>query len=377
MEWLPWREARAFYFTWPWAFVLLILIPLWWLGYARYCRRKWQNLALSFSYASVAAHLKATSGQWKRLLYPLTVSFLILTMVVGLARPTLNAHVPVQSADIILVLDISLSMMADDIRPNRLEAAKRAAVDFVRGLPADMRVGLEVFAGVPYLLASPTRQHEEVIADLNALQLSDLRPRTEIGTALHEALSALYRTGVRDQPSSPPADLENSSDDAPVPADEKASDAETSSEAEKKSQSAEKSSSIQESHPVQAHRTSRAIVLLSDGDSHEGYPWERAAQDAARAGVVIHSIGIGSLEGDTISYRGLELPVIFDETTLHQIAEIAHGRYFRILKESDFRPAYQQIQAHTVHYEERDIDLSFITAAFGLLVLLGALFLSL
>jgi Ca-activated chloride channel homolog len=373
MDWVLWRNARAFYFVWPWAFCLLALIPLWWVCYARFCRKKWRNLALSFSYASVATHLNAAGSRWRRLLYPITVSLLLLSFIVSLARPTLNAHVPVQSADIMLVLDISLSMMADDIRPNRLEAAKKAAIDFIQGLPADMRVGLEVFAGVPYLLASPTRQHEEVIADLKALQQSDLRPRTEIGTALHEALTALRRTtspGLPQQPSVLTA----------------SEDADTNEEGNPPSQemepslpeAANKKEEVKPlTRPVPARPTSRAIVLLSDGDSHEGYPWERAADDARRAGVVIHSVGIGSLEGDTILYRGLELPVIFDETTLRQIAGIAHGRYFRILKESDFRPAYQQIQAHTVHYEERDVDLSFITAAFGLLVLLGALLLAL
>lgn len=345
-----WQEVGQFRFVWPWALSLLAFVPVWWLFYADYHRRRLRRTALHFSYAAVAAQIERMPvgwRRWKRLAAPVGVSLLLIGLTLGLARPTVTARVPVQSADVMLVLDISLSMMADDIRPSRLEAAKQAATDFIRKLPDTMRVGLEVFAGDSYVLAPPTRRHDEIIADLNALRTDDLRPRTEIGSALHAALLILNRAGEGNRT---PVSKTHPSDTSPKPP----------------------STNGQSSHQA---RTERAIVLLSDGDSHEGYPWDRAAEDARREGVIIHSIGIGSAEGDTITYQGLELPVLFDERTLRRIAAITDGQYFRIFKETDFQSAYEKIRAKTVHYEEQDQELGFVAAAFCLLVLIASLLL--
>jgi Ca-activated chloride channel family protein len=356
-----WRDVGHFRFIWPWALLLLALVPVWWAVYADYHRRRLQRTALQFSYAAVAAQIARMPGgwrRWKRLAFPTGVSLLLIALTLGLARPTVTARVPVQSADVMLVLDISLSMMADDIRPSRLDAARRAAADFVRGLPETMRVGLEVFAGDSYVLTPPTRRHDEVIADLNALRPEDLRPRTEIGSALHTALHVLNRARTGNRTPSPPVNPPGANSNAPS-----TSSPDTGTQAPSPMSPADKP-------PLE-----RAIVLLSDGDSHEGYPWDRAAEDARREGTIIHSIGIGSVEGDTITYQGLELPVLFDERTLRRIAAITGGQYFRIFRETDFRPAYEQIKARTIHYEEQDQDLGFVTAAFGLLVLIASLLL--
>lgn len=337
------QDISAFYFEWPWALLLLLLIPAGWWLYLRKLRQKLMQTALHFSYTAVVEQLHHLPPLWKRLFIPGACSLLAVLLIVALARPTVVGKVPVNSVDMMIVMDISLSMLADDIHPDRITAAKEAAIQFVESLPRDARIGLEVFAGDNYVLSPPTSRHNEVEAYLRALRREDLKPRTEIGSALHSALKILKQ-------GQDTADESNNSDNKIEPSAQKPVD----------------------TNP-KANQPDRIIILLSDGDSHEGYPWDQAARDALKDNVVVHAIGIGSPQGAVIHYRGMELPVTFDESTLRHIAEIAQGKYFRVFKESDFRNVYEQIHARTVHYEERDVDLAYIMAAGGLLVMLAAL----
>jgi Ca-activated chloride channel family protein len=344
------RNIHEFYFAWPWALLLLLLIPAGWLLHARRLEAGIRKTALHFSYTAVVAQLGKQPVLWKRLLPVVGAGLLSAILIIGLARPTIVARVPVSSVDMMLVLDISLSMLAEDIRPDRLSAARDAAVQFVESLPRDARVGLEVFAGTNYVLAPPTRNHGEVAAYLRALRKEDLKPRTEIGSALHTALRVLTQGTDAAALVQAKAQAQNQSEQTDTPPG---------------SQNAASNPGGKSKNP------DRVIILLSDGDSHEGYPWDRAAQDARQANVIVHTVGIGSPEGSTIVYQGLELPVNFDETTLKQIAETGGGSYFRVFTESDFRKVYEQIHERTVHYEEQAVDLAFLTAALGLLLLAG------
>ena len=93
--------------------------------------------------------------------------------------------------------------------------------------------------------------------------------------------------------------------------------------------------------------------------------------------ITVHTIGVGSVEGSSITYQGVELPVTFDEQTLRQTARLGGGDYFRVFREADFKKVYSQIQQRTIHYEQHDIDLAFAMAETGLLILLVGLCLSL
>lgn len=354
MDWLAmdWKDIRTFYLAWPWMLTLLLLIPAGWFLYLRNLREKWRKTALYFSHGAILERMDRQPKAWKRLLPPILFSMLAFFMIVGLSRPTISARVAVQSLDMMLVMDISLSMLAEDIRPDRISAAKEAATRFVERLPRNVRVGLEVFAGDRYVLSPPTRQHAEVVALLRALRREDLQPRTEIGSALHTALQVLERSDARQTNQSglspngkPPNEAGNEKPDARSGGQPKSTPSPKAPE--------------------------RVIILLSDGDSHEGYPWERAAQEARRRNVAIHSVGIGSPEGSIIQYQGMTLPVNFDETTLRRIAEMAGGQYFRVFRESDFGRVYERIRDRSLHYEEREIDLTFITSGLALIILVA------
>ncbi|WP_303673148.1 VWA domain-containing protein [Vampirovibrio chlorellavorus] len=328
---MNWHDLSTLYLQWPWMLLLLLLVPLFWWLYLKRLRQRLVRQALNFSYAAVVEQIKTAPPVWKRLLFPGTVSVIMTLMMVALSRPTIVTQVPVNSADIMLVLDISLSMMANDIQPDRLTAARQAAIDFVESLPSDARVGLEFFAGSTYVVTPPIPQHAEVVNYLKALNLKDLKPRTEIGSALQAALQVLSPPDTSGQ--TPPKTAERP--------DKKTPD--------------------------------RVIVLLSDGDSHEGFPSELAARQARAANITVYTIGVGSPEGGTITYQGLQLPVNFDETTLRETARLGGGQYFRVFKQDDFRTVYDQIQKRTIHYEQRAVDLAFILAGAGLATLLIAL----
>jgi Ca-activated chloride channel family protein len=253
-------------------------------------------------------------------------------------------------------MDISISMMAEDIKPSRMEAAKLAAIHFIQSLPEDIRVGLEWFAGNTYVLSPPTRNHEELIGYIQELEMKDLKPRTELGTALKTALEVLQREAVK------PASQTAKTQTRQKPAEP----------------SAPKQGNPQDlkTTPLAAVKPVRqVIVLLSDGDSHEGYPWQQAATEARDNRVAVFTIGIGSQEGASIQYQGQVYPVSFDENTMKQIAIQAEGEYFRVFSEGDFRKVYQRVREKTVHTETRTLPLGFILAGIQLILLLGLILL--
>jgi Ca-activated chloride channel family protein len=349
------RDISSFYLVWPWMLLLLLFIPFGWALYLRQVRSRLRQRALNFSHAAVLAKIHRQPAAWKRVLAPSCATLLAACLILALARPTVVGKVPVNAVDMMLVLDISLSMMADDISPNRIEAAKEAAIRFVQSLPRDCRIGLEVFAGDNYVLSPPTSHHDEVEGYLRALRKADLKPRTEMGSALVTALRILKQAETQPEAKDLSASASPESATPQTPRQEKR----------------------QEKSPKSPQQPSRVVILLSDGDSHEGYPWDQAARDALKDNVIVNTIGIGTRQGGTINYRGMELPVNFDETTLRRIAEIANGSYFRVYQQNDFHRVYKQIRDRTIHYEEREVDLAFVLAGLGLLTLVGGLALAL
>jgi Ca-activated chloride channel family protein len=326
-------DVTAFYFEWPWALGLLLLIPVLIWVYAAYQHRQWRE-ALQFSYTAVLSALPNHAARWKRLVIPITVVGVLCCQILTVARPTVVREVPVRAVEMMLVLDISLSMMAEDIAPNRLYAARDAAIRFVESLPREARVGLELFAGNTYVVTPPTGDHRKVLAYLKNLDLEDLQTRTEIGSALQAGLKALNAL-----PTTPEAEA----GDAPEP---------------------------EEQAPE------RVIVLLSDGDSREGYPWDKAAQNAKDQRVMIFTVGIGSHEPTTIVYQNQTLPVSFSEETLRRIAEIADGQYFRVAEEADFQGIYQRVRDQSLVMETRTEELGGWVSLLGLWVLLVGMGLS-
>jgi Ca-activated chloride channel family protein len=259
----------------PWAFVLLVVFPIWWL---------WRRERGGFRYSrgEIATRAGRELGRWMALVPPLLRGLAVLSLIVALARPQTGVtteEVEAEGIAIALVMDISSSMLALDMQPlDRLEVAKRTVLDFVKNRKYD-RIALIVFAGEALTQVPVTIDYavlDRAIQDLNVDLLED---GTAIGTALATAANRLRRT-----PGS-----------------------------------------------------SRVVILLTDGENNRGEVDPiTAARAAAAYGIRTYTVGVGS-EGvapvpigpGPLGTEYATMRVHLDEDLLRQIAAITGGQYFR------------------------------------------------
>ena len=308
-------------FTLPGALLGLVTVPLFLWAYLRAEKRRW---LAGFQLSALATEKTILqTPAWQRVLWPVTASLLLALLWLGLAGPVWQTRVATRQAS--LVLDISLSMLAQDLPPNRLIVATRTASRFVTSLPQNVRVGLLLFAGNSVVVSPPTNDHDKVGRFLTALKPEDLKPRTEIGTAIQAAQQALLM-------------------DAPA----------------------------QTNHPADP-KEQPLILLLSDGDSREGYPWDDAAREAKANGLRIDTVAVGRPDPTTIVWQGQVLPVAFSPDTLRQVAELGGGRFFQAFSAQDFNTIYEQLAQGSLHLQSQSISLSPWLCATALVLFMAQL----
>ncbi len=277
-------------FATPLAFLLLLLVPLWWTW-----RRRRPTEAIAFSRAGPLARLAGRAGLVRRLLVGLRALALV-ALVVALARPRTGAraeNVTTDGINIVIAFDISSSMLAEDFQPlNRLEVAKDKVKQFVTGRRAD-RIGLVAFAGEALTQVPLTIDYPVVLAAVENLQAGQLEDGTAIGSAIVTAANRL-----RDAPG-----------------------------------------------------RSRVMILLTDGENNRGSIDPRtAAQAAAAFDIRVYTIGVGT-EGlapvpvgrGLFGLRYENRPVRIDEPLLREVASITGGRYFRARDAAALQNIYEQI----------------------------------
>ncbi|WP_233498291.1 VWA domain-containing protein [Meiothermus sp. QL-1] len=267
----------------------LLLLPL--LGWL-YWRLVYQGRADGFVlYPNLAPLARLAEPLWKRHLSAGLYGLALLLALLALARPQAVLPVPDSLATVIVTIDISLSMRAQDIEPDRITAAKKEAQNFVRALPDGIKVGLVSFAGYATLEVAPTTDHERVVEQIELLQMAR---RTAIGDGLLESLRAI-----------------------PVGADGKPLGPST-------------------------------VVLLSDGRNNTGTDPLDAAAFAKEMGVTVHTIGLGRRGDPNAPPSGSEWGwggywMQFDEETLRAIAEATGGQYFAAESAEALRQAYRSL----------------------------------
>ncbi|OBH17788.1 hypothetical protein A9X03_20040, partial [Mycobacterium sp. E1715] len=246
----------------------------------------------------------------------------LILLTIALATPTHDMRIPRNRAVVVLVIDMSQSMRATDVPPNRLKAAEEAAGQFASQLTPGINLGLVGFAGTPYLLVSPTPQHQATIDALKKLDFADSTATGEaIFTALH-AVSALAITGG-DTP--PPARIVLESDGA-------------------------------ENVPLDANAPQGAFT---------------AARAAKAAGVQISTISFGTPYG-TVEYEGATIPVPVDDQTLQKICEITDGQAFHADSLESLKNVYSTLQRQ-IGYETVKGDASLAWMLLGAVALAGAI----
>ncbi len=335
-------------FLWPELLWSLLLLPLLVLLYLWLLQRRRRNPVRLASIAVAKAALGKGPG-WRRHLPPALLLLAIGCGLVAIARPLAVITLPLQQRTIILAMDVSGSMRAADVLPTRLIAAQEAAKAFVHSLPRTVRVGVVAFAGTAALVQAPTTSREDVVAAIDRFQL---QRATATGSGIIVSLATLFpddgieveqATGQRRMP-------------APL-------DPARAKEAERKANF----------KPVPAGSyTSAAIIMLTDGQRTTGPDPIEAAQMAADRGVRVYTVGIGTVQGDTIGFEGWSMRVRLDEATLKNIAVLTQAEYFYAGTAEDLMKVYESLSSKLV-VERKETEITALFAAAGaLLALLGA-----
>jgi len=330
-------------FTWPvmlWGLLLLPLLVGWYvIGVRRARIRAVERFAERPLFTRLATVLPRV---WRHLSMGLYfVALALLLAAVG--RPVMALPMPVNKAVVLLAVDTSGSMVAPDVEPSRLEAAKAAARTFVDSFPQGPRIGLVSFSTYATLMIPPTPDHEAV-----KQAVATLRPQeaTAIGDGILVALKALPgrtvdlpegRLGLPGPPSAPGTQ-------APPPPP---------------------SARPEDLSPA-------AIILLSDGGQNAGTMDPlRAALLAKQLKVKIYTVGLGAPGGSVLNYQGQMVFVPFDPTLLQQIAGMTDGKFFMSSATQDLKRIYRDL-GRVLGWETRKTEVSsFFVGAAGLLLLAG------
>ena len=279
-------------FAHPEMFWLLLALPV--MAYFHFWRENFRMSDFRFPTIAQIKHARGGTRVWLRHLpFALRLAGIALLVVV-LARPQLfdcEVKRSVEGIDIILCLDTSTSMAAEDLKPNRIEAAKNVAKDFVKGRMAD-RIGIVPFAAQSFTQCPLTTDYSVVVSLLGDLRMGMVEDGTAIGMALATAVNRLRESEAK----------------------------------------------------------SKVVILLTDGQNNRGELDPVTAAQAAQAmGVRVYTVGVGThgyapypVE-TAFGKRYQNVPVNIDEEMLREIAKLTGGKYFRATDERALREIYREI----------------------------------
>jgi Ca-activated chloride channel homolog len=321
----------------PWFLLTLLVLPLLALVYVWLQRRR-SRYPVSFTNLAVLREVVGTRRPWRRWVAPVLVLLALAALLVGVARPQVDGMVPQDRATVVLVLDVSRSMEARDVKPNRIGAAKRAIRLFLDRAPDRLRVGMVVFAGVPQVASPPTTDHEQVSVSLDNLGDYATFGGTAIGDALSMAVD-VGRDAIQSDPEAPPVN------------------------------------GASESKLV-------SILFLSDGAQREGVlqPLE-GAQLAKEAGMPVYTVALGTPNGTVAGGGGgffpfapERIPVPPDTETLRAIAETTGGEFTEARDAETVDNAYEKLGSNLGRRRaDKEVTYVFLGVAAALLVAAGAL----
>lgn len=336
---------------WPGFLVLLGLIPLLILAYVIILKRRYRY---TVRYSSLALVRQAIPPQSKiRRHLPFALFLLALApLVVALARPVATVLVPSGQTNIILAIDVSRSMCATDIQPNRLETAKSAALSYIQRQPSNTQIGVVAFAGFAALVQPPTTD-QELLHD--AIENMVTARRTAIGSAILTSLDAIAEVNLNVAPIRH-ADIQ----DEPLIT------------------------------PSQRDYEPDIIVLLTDGANNSGPLPIAAAQVAADRGIKIFTIGFGTEVGGVMDcgdqlwgsgsflggpQGGLGFNRSIDEETLKAVSSLTGGEYYPATSAGELQNIFQQLPEN-MNSTQETTEISVIFSAIGAFLVVMALFLA-
>lgn len=336
-------------FIWPFMLFGLLIVPILVIVYILLQRRR-QKYALRYASLSLVKEALGRGPGFRRHIPPLIFLIGLIVMIVALARPATLITLPSNQGTVILTFDVSGSMRADDLKPNRLEAAKAAARAFVAHQPGSVRIGIVSFSGSASVVQAPTPDREAVLAAINRLTF---QRSTAIGTGILVSLDAIFETNLSQQIDQGDTNgngfsRPDQSIVQPTP------------------------TSLPTSMPGGTYAPA-VVVLLSDGESNRGPDPLEVVGMAVDRGVRVYTVGIGSPEGTILRLMGRSIRVRLDENTLKQISARTDGTYFRANNETDLTSIYQNLSSKLELKPERTEVTAVFTGAAILIFLIAAI----
>ena len=271
-----------------------------------------RTYAMKFTNVELLRSLAPKGLGWRRHVAAGAFLLSLLSLAFAMARPSIDREEPLERATVMLAIDVSLSMEADDVQPNRIEAAQEAAKAFVQELPPTYNLGLVSFAKSANVLVSPTKDRAAVISGIDGLTLAEA---TATGEAVFTSLDAIRTVPADGAAGAPPA----------------------------------------------------RIVLLSDGYRTSGRSVEDAAAAAEAANVPVSTIAFGTDTG-VVDIRGQLQRVPVDRLSLQQLAEKTKGYFYEAASVSELKQVYEDMGSSIGHrVEPREVTQWYA----GIALLLG------
>ena len=334
--------------TFQWVSMLwfLLLVPVLVLFYI-WAQRRRQKFAIRYASLMLVKDALGRGPGFRRHIPAIVFLVALTVMIFALARPLGTITLPSNRGTVILAIDISGSMRAQDVKPTRLDAAKQAALEFVNKMPPRVRIGIAAFSGTAALVQAPTTAREDIRAAIDRLVP---QRGTAIGSGIVVSLDAISED-EQQKPGSDPASPAQNDPLMPAPP------------------------APPEPDPVPPGSNSSAvIILLTDGQNNQGPDPLDAAEKAANRGIRIFTVGLGTVRGDVIGFEGRSFRVGLDEPGLKKIAQNTGGEYFKATDAGQLKGIYKSLSTRLiVGKDQTEITALFTAIAVGLLLVAGTL----
>ena len=314
-------------FIWPWVLLSLLTLPLCVLGYMRLQRRRSTAAAGLGSMGAAPGGTAVLAGR-RRHVPPTILLVGVALLVMATARPQLMLPLPRMEGTVVLAMDVSASMAADDVEPNRMEAAKLAAKSLAERRPDSAMMAVVAFGEGGLIVQPPTGDDDAVNATIDRLVPQS---GTSLGRGLLTALNL-----VAPEPGTGTGETSESEETA-----------------------------------TRGTFAPAIIVMLTDGENTEAPDPLEVAQLAIERGVRIHTVGVGTEQGTAVEVDGFSLFTQLNEPVLQQISLLAEGTYFRLEDRDDIPSVYEELETEFV-VESREVEVTSAVGGIGALLLMAS-----
>ncbi|MEO6340525.1 MAG: VWA domain-containing protein [Caulobacteraceae bacterium] len=338
-------------FIWMEMLWLLVLVPVLVGAYFWLLRRK-KAQAVRYANLPMVRAAMGKGASFRRHIPPLLFLAAFTVMLLAIARPAAVITLASQKATIMLAMDVSGSMRAKDVEPNRIAASKFAAKEFIKGQPKDVRIGIVAFAATAFLVQSPTTVRDDLNA---AIDRFELQRGTATGSGILVSMQTIFPGEDFDLRQGAPGSF--------------------GSEPFAGTQLGETPAQPKKPKPPPVppgSYPSALIIVMTDGQTTTGPDPVEAARVAAEHGVRVFTVGFGSEAGEIVGFGGWTMRTQLDEESLKKVADMTKGQYFRATTSTELKNIYQGLNRQLIK-ERRETEITaFFTAAAALLALAAA-----